>query len=124
MITLISEKELLDIDTRKRIIKAIQSDHNEERKAYKLKAYEIYNDMTKKWVIADLMNEFSAETVSQMVARASNISIVKKIVNKKARCYSGGVTRVIKDEEANTQKLSELAKLLGRVVFRDIFQIA
>lgn len=113
MITLIDERELLDIEKRKAIIKAIQSDSNEARKAKKLKAYEIYKDLTKYWVIEAISKEFSAQTVSQMVARASNISIVRKIVDKKARAYAGGVSRAIDGEEANTQKVGDLVKQLN-----------
>lgn len=112
MITLVSEADLLDITKRLEIIKQIQSDSNEARKAKKLKAYEIYKDLTKKWVIESILKEFTEQTVNQMVARASNISLAKKIVNKKARCYSGGVTRTIEGEASTTEKMGELAKFL------------
>lgn len=112
MITIVNELELLNVETRKQIIKQIQSDQNAARKQKKLKAYEIYKDLTKKWVIESISKEFSQKTVEQMVNRASNISVVRKIVDKKAKCYSGGVKREIKDDAANTEKLNALAKYL------------
>lgn len=113
MITIANEDELLSTEFRVKVIKQIQSDHVQAFKTRKLKAYEIYKDLTKKWVIESICKEFSEKTVHQMIARASNISIARKIVDKKAKCYSGGVIRTIEGEEENTKKLAELAKFLS-----------
>jgi len=113
MITLMNEDQLLDINFRKKAIEEIQSDGNRRHKRKKLKAYEIYKDLTKKWVIEDISKEFSEKTVSQMVNRAANISIARKINDKKARSYAGGVIREIEGEEENTKKVGQLVEFLS-----------
>lgn len=113
MIKLINEDQLLDERFRKNIIKEITSDANVERKKKALKSYEIYKDLTKKWVIEAISKEFSQKTVEQMINRAANISICRKIVDKRAKAYSGGVERAIEGDEANTAKLKELADVLN-----------
>lgn len=113
MITLINEDQLLDIEFRKKAIERIQSDANRRFKRDKLKAYQIYKDLTKKWVIESISKEFSEKTVNQMVNRAANISVARKINDKKARCYAGGVVREIEGEEENTKKLGQLVEFLS-----------
>ena len=113
MIKIVSEEQILDQQFRHKVIKEINSDANQERKKKALKAYEIYKDLTRKWVIEAISKEFSAKTVEQMMNRAANISIARKIVDKKSKAYTGGVERFLKDEEENTKKLQELTKILG-----------
>ncbi len=112
MITIMDESQILNEDFRKEAIETINSASNRARKHKALKAYEIYKDLTKKWVVDAISKEFSAETVEQMVARASNISLCKKIINKKAKCYAGGVERELQEEKENTEKLDKLSILL------------
>ncbi len=113
MITLISEEQVLDIKFRKEVIQQISSDGNQCRKKEKLKAYEIYKDLTKKWVIESISKEFTEKTVNQMINRAANISIARKINDKKAKSYAGGVLREIEGEAENTKKLGQLVEFLG-----------
>lgn len=113
MITLINEDQLMEIKFRQDVIDKIQCDGNQRRKHEKLKAYEIYKDLTKKWVIEAISKEFSAKTVNQMVNRAANISVARKINDKKAKAYAGGVTREIEGEEENTKKLGQLVDFLS-----------
>lgn len=113
MITLINEDQLLDIEFRKKAIEEIQCDANRRFKREKLKGYQIYKDLTKKWVIESISREFSEKTVNQMVNRAANISVARKINDKKARCYAGGVTREIEGEAENTKKLGQLVEFLN-----------
>lgn len=106
---LVRQEDLLDLKYRKLLIKEITGQENVNRKMRALRAHEIYKDKVRKWVIESLSKEFSAETVVEMVNRASNISILKKVINKLARAYSSGVTR----EAAEAQKqVDALTKLL------------
>lgn len=106
-----NEQEILDLNTREQIISEIKSQENIDRKNKDLKKYEIYKDQTKKWVIESLVKELSLETVARMENRASNISITRKVVDKLARCYVGGVTRVVEDDNSQAS-IDELSKKL------------
>jgi len=95
-----SEEQLTDKGFRRQVIKEIiYSEENIERRAQALRRHEIYRDQNKKWVMQAIEKEgFKAETVEQMRNRATNISIARKIVNKLAQTYVGGVERKIGDE--------------------------
>lgn len=101
-IKLKNDSQLLDKDFRKKIIEQINSPANTYRKSQALRAYEILNGQTKKWVIESLRTEFDESTVAQMKNRATNISILRKVVSKLANTYTSGVTR--KAEEGTDQK--------------------
>lgn len=90
---LTNEEQILKLEFRKKVIQEITAEENVSRKNRELRKYEIYKDRTRKWVIEALAKEFDPETVHQMQSRASNISILRKVVNKLARAYTGGVTR-------------------------------
>lgn len=111
-IKLYSEEQLLDEDFRKRVISEIMGSENVARKKEHLKRREIYKDKTVKWVVDKLAQEgLKAETIALMKNRASNISICKKIVDKLARTYKGGVIRTA-DQENYTDIISEITRLL------------
>lgn len=106
---ILSEEEILNEDIRKRIIKEILGQENVDRKRRAFKAYEIFKDQTKKYVIESLSKEMEAETVEEMKSRAANISICKKIINKKARIYKSSPKRSIQDsrDDVSTQYVVE-----------------
>jgi len=107
-----NEDDILNIEFRRQIIEEITGSENVARKREAKKRYEIYKDKTKKYVIENLKNEGLKETtVAQMENRAANVSIVKKIVNKRARSYVGGVQRSTDDELA-TGKVNAMENML------------
>lgn len=107
------EDQILDAKFRKQVIDEITAPENIERKREYLKRYEIYKDKTKKWVKKALLDEgLEPETVVQMVNRGSNVSICRKVVNKLARTYSGGVERQAEVDEVSNQ-IHEYARLLS-----------
>ena len=109
---LVSEQQLLDPEFRQQVIAEITGAENVERKREFLKRYEVYKDKTKKYVIQRLMSEgMKQETVNLMSNRAANISICRKVVNKLARTYSGGVSRDTGQEDTNDQ-IENIARLL------------
>ena len=110
MIKLDSEDEVLSIEWRKAYIECIESPSNKKRKKAALKRFEVYRDQTKKWVM-DGMKKSSLKdsTIKQMEASVSNISIVKKIVNKLAKVYQNGAIREVK---ADQEKIDLLIKEL------------
>lgn len=109
---LINESQILDPGFRKAVIEEITGTENVERKRRELRKYEIYRDMTRKWVVESLLQEgLKNETVRIMETRASNISIAKKIVNKLAQNYVHGVLRTIDDKNSQTS-IDDLTKEL------------
>lgn len=113
---LINDDQILDINFRKLIIDEIKGTENLDRKNAALKRHEIYRDKTRKWVMENLVKEnLKPETLKTMENRAANVSVCRKIVNKLARCYVGGVERDV-DGEGDTkqtkQQVEDYAKLL------------
>lgn len=96
------ESQLLDVKFRKSVIDEIVGPENVKRKNAALRAYEIFNGQTKKWVIELLMREFDPETVAQMENRATNISILRKVVTKLSNTYTPGVIRKVDEDKADT----------------------
>jgi hypothetical protein len=108
-----NEQDLLDEYFRAAVIKDILADENVNRRKEHLKRREIYKDLTSKWVMKQLANEeLSEATLAMMKNRCANISICKKIVDKLARTYKGGVIRTVDDESAN-EIIGELVRLLN-----------
>lgn len=97
MIHFVSEEQLLNKEFRVQVIKElVYGEENRERKAEALRRHEIYKDKNKKWVMKAIEREgFKKETVEQMRNRATNIGICKKITNKKATTYTGGLDRTL-----------------------------
>lgn len=93
------EADILNAEVRKKVIAFINSGPNVDRKRQQLRSYEIYKDMSKKYVAQALEREMEAKTLEEMQSRASNISILRKIINKKARVYKNGAMRPIEKEE-------------------------
>ena len=109
---LISEDQLLDANFRKVVIKEILGPENITRKKEHLRRYEIYKDQTKRYVMESLEKEgLKPGTIEMMRNRAANISICRKIVNKLARTYSGGVSRETSMDVVD-QQVAEMASLL------------
>lgn len=110
---LTNQDQILVEDIRKKIIEEISQPENVQRKQEFLKRYEVYKDQTKKYVLKGLKDEgLREETIAQMSNRAGNISICRKIVNKKARAYSGGVQRQTENNDVQNQ-INELGRLLS-----------
>lgn len=110
---IINDDEILNLSVRQKIIKEITDTENVARKEEAQKRQEIYKDNTKKWVIAALEKDgLKEETLERMANRTANISICKKIINKLARCYAGGVQRV-STIESDQVKVDEIARVLS-----------
>lgn len=107
-----SEKELLDPKVRKTIIEEIESSEEQSRRDEAYKRQQCYRDQTKRFVVETLLNQFEQTTVNQMSYAISNISIIKKIIDKLARVYSNGVDRTVGESEELTESLQDLTKKL------------
>lgn len=108
-----SEDQILDPVFRKQVLKEIEDTENQARKAEYLKRYECYKDQTNKYVTQGLVAEgLKPETIAQMSNRGGNISICRKVVNKLARTYSGGVQRLA-DPEIAQEAVDDLSRLLS-----------
>ena len=109
---IINEEDILKPEVRKKILDDINGPESIQRKQLSQKRHEIYKDNTKKWVIEALAKQgLRRDTLQMMSDRASNISVCKKIVDKKAKCYAGGVKRTASNP-GDQEKVDELAELL------------
>ena len=106
------EQEILDIKVRKQIIDEMRGSENQERKRQAYKRYLNYKDRTKDFVYEQLLKQFDKSTVDEMEYCMSNISFVRKIVDKLARVYNHGVTRHVEGDELAEETLETLTKEL------------
>jgi hypothetical protein len=109
---IVSEAQILDEATRKRIIEEIQGPENQRRKAEAFRRYECFKDRTDIYVLEDLLRQMDEATVMEMQYALTNISFTRKIIDKLARVYNPGVKRSIHDNEAATADLESVAKIL------------
>lgn len=112
-----SEADILDQATRVRIIEHIESSKNKERKDEDYKRYLVYKDKTSHYVLEKLLKQFETSTVMEMSYALSNVSILRKVIDKLARVYSNGVKRTAVDEAGSpiediTKNVEELSKIL------------
>jgi len=112
-----NEAQLLDVDVRKKLIEGFESTNNKRRKDEAFKAYECLKDKTINYVLALLLRQFEPETVDEMQYAMTNISILRKVIDKLAKVYANGVKRTMPGEgnEENmvgTQAVEEMADLL------------
>lgn len=107
-----SDTEILDAKTRKQIIEEIKGKENQRRKNECFKRYLCYKDRTSDFVIEHLLRQFDQSTVLEMAYAISNISLLRKVVDKLARVYSSGVQREIVGDEVSTQNMADLEDAL------------
>ena len=107
-----SESELLDEGIRAKVINDIDSDtESKTRKEEHRKRREVYNDRTREWALRLIEKEFSGNTALEMQHRTPNLSLTKKIVDKKARVYKDRPLRVA-ETKAKQKMLDRLATAL------------
>jgi hypothetical protein len=104
------EDQLLDISIRRKIIQEIKAFENQERKDEHFKRYECYKDLTNRYVIEELLKQFTQTTVEEMSYALCNLSVVRKVIDKLARVYSNGVTRTVPNDPQSTEQVEQLVK--------------
>ncbi len=97
---LTKETDILDAGFRKRVIQEIQGAENQARKHESYKRHEQYKDKTQYYVVDLLIKQFQKETVQEMQYGLSNISFIRKIINKLAKVYNNGAIRTVEDGDA------------------------
>ena len=111
-----SQDEILNQDVRKQIISEIEMPENQRRKDEAYKRYQLYKDHTDRFVVDQLLRQFSASTVEEMSYAISNVSLVRKVIDKLARVYAPGTNRKVmidgKENEEATADLQDLEKKL------------
>ena len=106
------EAQLTDKTFRAEVIQEIIGTENVARKLEQLKRTEIYRDQSKKYVMERFRRQkLKEETLVQMENRATNVSILKKIINKLARVYVGGVNRT-PENASDQERIDAIAKEL------------
>lgn len=113
-----TQEEILDPGIRKKIIEEIECSENKDRKHKSFKRHMIYKDQVEYWVLEMLERQFDQNTVKEMAYAISNISFLKKIIDKLARVYSQGAIRTVVDDagvlsEEDTAKVQKLSKILN-----------
>lgn len=103
-----NQDEILNIEVRKKIIDEILGQENQARKDEQYKRYLCLKDKAKRFVTEQLLLHFDQTTVSEMMMMISNVSLYRKVIEKLAKVYSHGVTRVVLDSEDDTAKIEEL----------------
>lgn len=96
-----TENDILDEDFRLHVLKEINGDENLERKKEVKRKYDAYKDGTKQFVIERMNQELSPETFKEIEQRTANISILRKIIDKKAMVFKDGAIREASDEEGS-----------------------
>ncbi len=81
------EAAILDEGTRLAVITEIRGSEANRRKNEARKRNDCFSDFTKEHVLIALKKEFSDGIVAEMENRISNVSLLKKIIDKKARVY-------------------------------------
>lgn len=109
---LTSDREILDQGTRKAIIEEIRAGENQKRRQMHFERQLIHKDQTRHFVEKMLLEWFDDTTVRQMGYAMTNVSIVRKIIDKLSRVYSHGVERVINNDDKSTEKLQTLVDIL------------
>lgn len=109
-----SEDELLQPEIRARIIQEIGEGENERRRNESFKRYEVLKDQTDIWVRSLLEQWFDGQTVNEMMFARTNISFGRKIVDKLARSYNHGVTRMIGNEKTKTKQKTKALEQWSR----------
>lgn len=105
------ETQILDKDFRKLVIQEIFSEENQTRKRIIKRRYDILKDNTKKYVIEKIRQEHSPDVLPAILSRVSNVSISKKIINKKSTIYKNGAKRIT-EKKRDQKNLDELVRLL------------
>lgn len=106
------ESEILDQNIRRKLIEEMISNRNSERKREAYKRYLCYKDQIDQFVVENLSKQFDTDTVKEMAYCISNISLVRKIIDKLARVYNAGCERSIEDNEDATKAIQGLEKIL------------
>ena len=105
---IIEEGEILEESLRSRIITEINGSENTRRKAQAKKRYDCYRDQTRSYVVDMIYEEYSDQSVAQEMAhRATNVSFLKQIIQKKARVYKEPVKRTA---SVNQEQVDMLTK--------------
>ena len=99
-----SDAALRDQGFRAQAIEEIMGDQNKNRKNDAMRRYEVYKDGTIRYVKEQLQKEMSGDVAADMMNRVADISIVKTIVEKRARVYKSTVQRVITDPLSSLDK--------------------
>lgn len=103
------EEQILDEDFRKDVIEEILDEENQIRKMREKKRYDVYKDGTRKYVIERLEKEYSnADTLQDAIHRTANLSILRKIIDKKSVVYKDGVIREVNSEQGKEEKQEQL----------------
>jgi len=109
------ENEILDQQKRKQVILEIESSENLRRKDESYRRYLCYKDQTLYYVIENLLRQFDFQTVLEMRYSISNISLVRKVIDKLSRVYSSGVKRTVSSGKDDGTTNEEATKVLEQL---------
>ncbi len=102
----LEQKIATDAEYRKKLIEGWDKDTQRKDEAFK--AYECLKDKTVNYVFDLLMKQFDFETVAEMQYAMSNVSILRKVIDKLAKVYANGVKRTMPAPEGSKPAPLEL----------------
>lgn len=111
-IKIMHEDDLLQTEVRKKLIESWDGESNSYRKDEAFKGYECLKDKTINYVLDLLLKQFDVATVQEMQYAMSNISILRKVIDKLAKVYANGVRREMPNM-GDTKKIEAIAEYLA-----------
>lgn len=110
-----NESQILDQEIRKKILEGFENDTNTRRKYEAFKAYECLKDKTVNYVLDLLLKQFDLGTVVEMQYAMSNISILRKVIDKLAKVYANGCKRTMPAKEESPSIVKNIInKITGK----------
>ena len=98
------------------VIDAIEGEENKARKDEMKRRYDIYRDYTKKFVLEKYRQDQGQDAVNDVFHRTSNISFLRKIIDKKSMIYKEGARREVTnvpDPEKTQKQIDQVIDLLN-----------
>lgn len=114
-----NQDDLLDITIRRKIIEDIEGQENKRRKDEAYMAYQCYKDQTSRYVREQLIKQFDPDTVNEMEYAISNISFIRKVIDKLARVYKYGVEREVWEDDRRLDGASEALSSIAKEIDAD-----
>lgn len=94
-----NEDDILNEELRKKFITHWNTSRNVRRKNEAFKAYECLKDKTNNYVMELLLRQFDLNTVIEMQYAITNVSILRKVIDKLAKVYANGAKRTMPKPE-------------------------
>ncbi len=107
------EEQILEQDFRKKVIEEILGPENTERKKNMKQRYDVFKDGTKQYVLDRLQKEIGPDDFEEAKYRVANISLTRKIIDKKAMVFKDGANRTVEDSPETEEQVASYVDWLN-----------